>query len=168
MEYDRITGEDIVVVGLDEKVRQGSRVPSSETPLHCLVYETRPEVSAIVHTHSPYATTLAVLGMSIPAVHYMIAVLRTTTIEVAAYATYGTEELAQNVRDAFVAPSKAVLIANHGLVAVGSTLKEAADAAQAVETLAGLYYRSLAIGEPNILSDEQMDEVFAKYRKKPA
>jgi ribulose-5-phosphate 4-epimerase/fuculose-1-phosphate aldolase len=51
---------------------------------------------------------------------------------------------------------------------VGSTLKEAADAAQAVETLAGLYYRSLAIGEPNILSDEQMDEVFAKYRKKPA
>jgi L-fuculose-phosphate aldolase len=168
MEYDRITGEDIVVVGLDEKVRQGSRVPSSETPLHCLVYETRPEVSAIVHTHSPYATTLAVLGMSIPAVHYMIAVLRTTTIEVAAYATYGTEELAQNVRDAFVAPSKAVLIANHGLVAVGSTLKEAADAAQAVETLAGLYYRSLAIGKPNILSDEQMDEVFAKYRKKPA
>jgi L-fuculose-phosphate aldolase len=168
MEYDRIKNEDIVVVGLDGKVRQGSRVPSSETPLHCLVYETRPDVSAIVHTHSPYATTLAVMGMSIPAVHYMIAVLRTTTIEVAAYATYGTEELARNVRDAFVAPSKAVLIANHGLVAVGSTLKEAADAAQAVETLAGLYIRSLTIGKPNILSDEQMAEVFAKYEKKPA
>ncbi len=168
MEYDRIGGEDIVVVGLDGKVRQGSRVPSSETPLHCLVYETRPEVSAIVHTHSPYATTLAVLGMSIPAVHYMIAVLRTTTIEVAPYATYGTEELARNVRDAFVAPSKGVLIANHGLVAVGSTLKEAADAAQAVETLAGIYYRSLVIGKPNILSDDQMAEVFEKYTRKPA
>src|ERR1035441_4781858 len=76
MEYDRITNEDIVVVGLDGNVRQGSGVPSSETPLHCLVYETRPEVSAIVHTHSPYATTLAIMGMSIPAVHYMIAVLR--------------------------------------------------------------------------------------------
>jgi L-fuculose-phosphate aldolase len=168
MEYDLITNEDIVVVGPDGAVRQGSRVPSSETPLHCLVYETRPEVSAIVHTHSPYATTLAVMGMSIPAVHYMIAVLRTTTIEVASYATYGTDELAHNVRDAFVAPSKAVLIANHGMVAVGSTIKEAADAAQAVETLAGLYYRALAIGKPNVLTDEQMAEVFEKYSKKPA
>jgi L-fuculose-phosphate aldolase len=168
MEYDRITNEDIVAVGPNGNVRQGTRVPSSETPLHCLVYETRPEISAIVHTHSPYATTLAVMGMRIPAVHYMIAVLRTTTIEVAAYATYGTDELARNVRDVFVAPSKAVLIANHGLVAVGSSLKEAADAAEAVETLAGLYYRSLAIGQPNILSDEQMAEVFAKYEKKPA
>jgi L-fuculose-phosphate aldolase len=168
MEYDRITNDDIVVVGLDGQVREGSRVPSSETPLHCLVYETRPEVSAIVHTHSPYATTLAIMGMSIPAVHYMIAVLRTTTIEVASYATYGTPELARNVQDAFVAPSKAVLIANHGMVAVGSSLKEAADAAQAVETLAGLYCRALAIGKPNVLSDEQMNEVFEKYSQKPA
>ena len=107
------------------------------------------------------------MGMSIPAIHYMIAVLRTTTIEVAAYATYGTEELARNVRDAFEAPSKAVLIANHGLVAVGSTLKEAADAAQAVETLAGLYYRSLVVGRSNILTDEQMAFVMEKYERKP-
>jgi L-fuculose-phosphate aldolase len=167
MEYDLIVNDDIVVVGPDGEVREGTRVPSSETPLHCLVYETRPEVSAIVHTHSPYATTLAVMGMSIPAIHYMIAVLRTTTIEVAAYATYGTEALARNVRDTFKAPSKAVLIANHGLVAVGSTLKEAADAAQAVETLAGLYYRSLVIGKSNILTDEQMAEVMEKYERKP-
>jgi L-fuculose-phosphate aldolase len=167
LEYDLITNDDIVVVSPGGDVRQGSRVPSSETPLHCLVYETRPEVSAIVHTHSPYATTLAVMGMSIPAIHYIIAVLRTTTVEVAAYATYGTEELARNVRDAFVAPSKAVLIANHGLVAVGSTLKEAADAAQVVETLAGLYYRSLIVGQSNILSDDQMAEVMEKYERKP-
>lgn len=167
MEYDVITNEDIVVVGPTGEVRQGARVPSSETPLHCLVYQTRPEVSAIVHTHSPYATTLAVMGMSIPAIHYIIAVLRTTRIEVAPYATYGTEELARNVRDTFVAPSKAVLIANHGLVAVGSSLKEAADAAQAVETLAGLYYRSLVVGQSNILSDEQMAEVMEKYERKP-
>jgi L-fuculose-phosphate aldolase len=167
IEYELIRNEDIVVVGLDGNVRQGARFPSSETPLHCLVYETRPEVSAIVHTHSPYATTLAVMGMSIPAIHYIIAVLRTTTIEVAAYATYGTEELARNVRDAFVAPSKAVLIANHGLVAVGSTLNEAAGAAQVVETLAGRYYRSLVVGKSNILSDEQMAEVMEKYERKP-
>lgn len=166
IEYDLIEEDDIVVVGPDGAVRAGHRAPSSETPLHCLVYKSRPEMSAVVHTHSPYATTLAVLGMTIPAVHYNVAALGTTEIQVAAYATYGTEQLARNVRDAFPAPARAVLLANHGLVAVGETLKKAADGAEMVETLAGLYYRALAIGKPNILSDEQMAEVMAKYGKK--
>jgi L-fuculose-phosphate aldolase len=169
MEYDRIGPADIVVVGLNGAVRSGTRRPSSETPLHCLVYETRPDVGAIVHTHSPYATTLAVLGLPIPAVHYMIAVARTTEISIADYATYGTPELALNVRDAFIAPSRAVLIANHGLVAAAPSLPEAAAVAEAVETLAGLYYRSLAIGKPVILDAGQMAEVQAKYlAKEPA
>jgi L-fuculose-phosphate aldolase len=166
MEYDLIEEDDIVVVGPDGAVRHGHRAPSSETPLHCLVYQARPEMSAIVHTHSPHATTLAVLGMTIPAVHYNIAMLGTTEIQVAAYATYGTEELARNVRDAFPAPARAVLLANHGLVAAGETLKKAAGGAEMVETLAGLYCRALAIGKPNILSDQQMAEVMAKYDNK--
>jgi L-fuculose-phosphate aldolase len=166
MEYDRIEPADIVVLDLDGSVLIGSRVPSSETPLHCLVYATRPDVSAIVHTHSPHATTLAVLGMPIPAVHYMIAVAGTTEVAVADYATYGTPELARNVRDAFRAPAKACLMANHGLVAGGSSLREAAVVAEATETLAGLYYRALAIGKPVVLSDLQMAEVQAKYRAK--
>jgi L-fuculose-phosphate aldolase len=166
MEYDLIEPADIVVVGLDGVVHRGSRRPSSETPLHCLVYQTRPDIGAIVHTHSPHATTLAVLGMPIPAVHYMIAVTGTTEIAVADYATYGTPELARNVRGAFGAPAKAALIANHGLVAGGNSLKEAASVAEAVETLAGLYYRALAIGKPVVLSDHQMSEVLAKYQAK--
>ena len=166
MEYDRIEPADIVVTGLDGTVRTGSRPPSSETPLHCLVYQSRPDVSAIVHTHSPHATTLAVLGLPIPAVHYMIALARTTRIEVAGYATYGTEALARNVRDAFAAPARAVLIANHGLVAAATTLAEAADVAEATETLAGLYYRALAVGHPNVLTQEQMAEVLVKYEAK--
>ena len=166
VEYDRIEEHDIVVVGPDGTERQGHRAASSETPLHCLIYQRRPDISAIVHTHSPYATTLAVLGMTIPAVHYNIAVLNTNEIQVAAYATYGTEQLARNVGDAFPAPSRAVLIANHGLVAGGDTLKQAADGAEMVETLAGLYYRALAVGEPIILSQDQMAEVRAKYGKK--
>jgi L-fuculose-phosphate aldolase len=166
MEYDRIEPHDIVVLSSDGLVVSGTRAPSSETPLHCLVYATRPDVSAIVHTHSPHATTLAVLGMPIPAVHYMIAVADTTEVAVADYATYGTPELASNVRDAFLAPAKACLIANHGLVACGSSLREAATVAEAMETLAGLYYRALAVGKPVVLSDEQMAEVQAKYRAK--
>ncbi len=167
MPYDVIEPADIVLLGLDGTVLHGSRPPSSETPLHCLVYQTRPDLTAIVHTHSPYATTLAVLGLPIPAVHYMIAVARTTEIAVADYATYGTAELARNVRDAFPAPATAALIANHGLVAGGRSLAEAAGVAEAVETLAGLYYRALAVGKPVVLTDEQMADVLAKYQAKP-
>jgi L-fuculose-phosphate aldolase len=167
MEYNLIEPSDIVLIGLDGTVISGSRTPSSETPLHCLVYAERPDISAIVHTHSPNATTLAVLGKPIPAVHYMIALARTTTIGVAEYATYGTPELARNVRKAFGAPARAALIANHGLVAGAGSLKEAAGVAEAVETLAGLYYRALAVGSPVVLSEEQMAEVMAKYEAKP-
>lgn len=171
MPYDQIEPDDIVVTDVRGNVRggarrpvaPGARRPSSETPLHCLVYASRPDAAAIVHTHSPQATTLAVLGLPIPAVHYMIAAARTTLIQVAAYATYGTDELARNVRDAFGAPARAVLIANHGVVTIAPTLAEAASIAESVETLAGLYYRALAVGEPKILTDEQMAEVLAKH-----
>ncbi len=146
----------------------GRQSPSSETPLHAAVYQHRDDINAIVHTHSLQATTLAILGMPIPAVHYIIASLNTTTVPVAPYATYGTPELAASVRDTFQAPCMAVLIANHGMVAGGRTLKQAADGAETTEILAGYYYRGLAVGQPNILTASQMDEVLAKYRRKPA
>ncbi len=168
VEYDRMTPDDIVVCDMDGAVLQGAKAPSSETPLHAAVYRHRDDINAIVHTHSLQATTLAILGMPIPAVHYIIASLNTTTVPVAPYATYGTPELAASVRDTFQAPCMAVLIANHGMVAGGRTLKQAADGAETTEILAGYYYRGLTVGRPNILTASQMDEVFAKYRRKPA
>ena len=168
IEYDTMKPDDIVVCGLDGAVLEGTRAPSSETPLHAAVYRHRDDISAIVHTHSGHATTLAILGRPIPAVHYIIASLHTTTVPVAPYATYGTPELAASVRDTFRAPGLAVLIANHGMVAGGRTLKQAADGAETTEILAGYYYRGLAIGQPNVLTASQMDEVLAKYRRKPA
>ena len=168
IEYDRMAPEDIVVCGLDGTVREGTKAPSSETPLHAAVYQHRDDISAIVHTHSAQATTLAILGLPIPAVHYIIASLNTTRIPVAPYATYGTPELAASVRDTFAPPCLAVLIANHGMVAGGRTLKQAADGAETTEILAGYYYRGLTVGQPNVLSDAQMDDVIAKYRRKPA
>src|SRR5262249_60196934 len=92
MEYDLIEPSDIVLIGLDGSVVSGSRTPSSETPLHCLVYTERPDVSAIVNTHSPYAATLAVLGLPIPPVHYMIAMTETKKIGVDYYASYRSAE----------------------------------------------------------------------------
>ena len=142
IDYDRMTPEDIVVCDVDGAVLEGARAPSSETPLHATVYRLRDDINAIVHTHSLHATTLAILGMPIPAVHYIIASLDTTTVPVAPYATYGTPELATSVRDTFQAPGLAVLIANHGVVAGGRTLKQAADGAETTEILAGYYYRA--------------------------
>lgn len=162
VEYDQMEPSDIVVLAPDGSVAQGARPPSSEAPLHCAVYRVPPDLSAIVHTHSPYATTLAVLGRPIPAVHYMIARLKTELVRVAPYATYGTPELATSVRDVFTSPARAVLLANHGAVAGGETLKQAGDAAEAVEILATLYYRALVLGEPNVLSHDQMARVFDK------
>lgn len=168
LEYDRMQPDDIVVCDMDGTVRRGTRSPSSETPLHAAVYQHRDDISAIVHTHSKNATTLAILGMPIPAVHYIIASLGTTTIPVAPYATYGTPELAASVRDTFEAPCLAVLIANHGMVAGGRTLKQAADGAETTEILADYYYRGLTVGQPNVLTASQMDEVISKYNRKPA
>jgi L-fuculose-phosphate aldolase len=168
IEYDRMKPEDIVICDMDGAVLQGALAPSSETPLHAAVYQHRDDISAIVHTHSPHATTMAILGMPIPAVHYIIASLKTTTVPVAPYATYGTPELAASVRDTFEAPCMAVLIANHGMVAGGRTLKQAADGAETTEILASYYYRALTVGQPNVLTTGQMDEVFVKYRRKPA
>lgn len=168
LEYDRMQPDDIVVCDMDGTVRHGTRSPSSETPLHAAVYQHRDDISAIVHTHSRNATTLAILGVPIPAVHYIIASLGTTTIPVAPYATYGTPELAASVRDTFAAPCLAVLIANHGMVAGGRTLKQAADGAETTEILADYYYRGLTVGQPNVLTASQMDEVISKYRRKPA
>jgi L-fuculose-phosphate aldolase len=167
IDYDTMKPDDIVVCGLDGTVLEGTRAPSSETPLHAAVYQHRDDIGAIVHTHSGHATTLAILGLPIPAVHYIIASLRTTTVPVAPYATYGSRELAASVRDTFSAPGMAVLIANHGMVAGGRTLKQAADGAETTEILAGYYYRGLAVGRPNVLTSSQMDEVFAKYQRKP-
>jgi L-fuculose-phosphate aldolase len=168
VEYDRMTAEEIAVCDLDGNVVSAQRPPSSELPLHCAVYQARPDLSAIVHTHSPYATTFAILGRPIPAVHYMIAALGVTHVEIAPYATYGTPELAASVRDVFAPPARAVLIANHGAVAGGDSLKQAAVGAETVEVLAEFYYRALTIGTPNVLSEAQMAEVAAKYRLKPA
>jgi L-fuculose-phosphate aldolase len=167
IEYDTMTPADIVVCDMDGAVLEGARAPSSETPLHAAVYQHRSDISAIVHTHSQHATTMAILGMPIPAVHYIIASLNTTAVPVAPYATYGTPELAASVRDTFQAPCLAVLIANHGMVAGGRTLKQAAEGAETTEILAGYYYRGLTVGQPNILNNSQMDEVFTKYRRKP-
>ena len=160
--YESTRPEDIVAVAQDGTAR-GSRQPSSEWRFHRDIYAARPEVGAIVHAHSPFATTLACLGRDIPAFHYMIAVAGGNDIRCAPYATFGTQELSDHALRALEA-RKACLLANHGMIAVGGSLAEALALAIEVEALAEQYWRALQIGAPNLLPDAEMDVVLEKFR----
>jgi len=159
--YDSTQPDDVVAMTFDGESR-GSRLPSSEWRFHRDIYAARPEVGAIVHAHSPFATTLACLGRGIPAFHYMIAVAGGADIRCAPYATFGTQALSDHALRA-LAGRKACLLANHGMIGVGAALADALALAVEVEALAEQYWRALQIGEPKLLSEAEMAVVLAKF-----
>lgn len=141
-------------------VTHGSAKPSSEWRLHRDIYLAKP-VTAIAHFHAPYATTLATLGKDIPPFHYMIAEFGGMTIPCAGYATFGTAELSALVIGA-LAERSACLMANHGAIVTGSPATVVRRTI-AFEYLCRLYAQALQIGQPNLLNDEQMADVLAKF-----
>ena len=169
IDYDRLKPADIVVVDPDGRRVEGDRVPSSELPFHLALYRHRPDVAAVVHTHSVYATTLACLHWEIPAVHYLVG-FAGPKVPLAPYATYGSPELADHVVAA-MGPGNAVLLANHGLVAVGADLGRAFAVAEEIELVARIYYQARAVGTPCLLDDDEMRRVmekFKSYGRRPA
>ncbi|MDI3317607.1 MAG: class II aldolase/adducin family protein [Bacillota bacterium] len=157
VDYERLAPESITLLDRDGRVVEGDLEPSSETPMHLHIYRRRPETRAIVHTHSMYATTLAVLGRGIPVMHYMVLLLG-DSVPVAEYAVYGSEQLAENAVRALGAERKAVLLANHGAVTVGGSLDEAYRNALLLESMAELYWRAVLAGEPRLLSEAEVEE----------
>jgi L-fuculose-phosphate aldolase len=162
MPYDDLELDDIPLMDIDGRWF-GRRRPSSEWRFHRDVFASRNDVAAIVHTHSPKATSLACTGRGIPAFHYMVAVAGGPDIRCAPYFTFGTQELS----DAAVAAlenRKACLLGNHGVIAVGANLPAAVALAGEVENLAAQYCAALAIGEVRILDDMEMRRVIEKFR----
>ncbi|QRV14150.1 class II aldolase/adducin family protein [Haloterrigena salifodinae] len=161
--YDGFDAADVPVVGVDGEDRGGRMAPSSEVPMHAAIYR-REDVGAIVHTHSPWSTTLAVAREPLPPIHYMIVAVG-KRVPVAEYAPYGTDELAENiVRAMDEAEATATLIENHGLVVTASNLETALENAHHVESLARLYLQTRAAGlEPRTLSDAQLETVVEKF-----
>jgi L-fuculose-phosphate aldolase len=137
--------------------------PSSEWRFHRDIYQARPEVGAVIHTHSMFATTLATLRLEIPAFHYMIAVVGGDSIRCSDYALFGTQRLSDSAIEA-LKDRRACLLANHGMIAVGKSLQQALDVALEVETLCEQYWRALQIGKPSILSAEEMRAVFDQFK----
>jgi L-fuculose-phosphate aldolase len=160
--YESTQPADIVAMTQDGTAR-GLRLPSSEWRFHRDIYAARREVGAIVHAHSPFATSIACLGRDIPPFHYMIAVAGGKDIRCAAYATFGTQQLSDHALRALEG-QKACLLANHGMIAVGASLTAALALAVEVEALAEQYWRALQIGTPNLLSDAEMEVVLEKFR----
>ena len=155
--------EDVVVMDLEAHIVEGARKPSSEWALHTLFYKNKPHIRAVVHTHSMYCTTFAVLGQPLQAVHYAIADAGAAAVPCAPYYPFGTLELAE-AAGRTAGDSSAVLLGNHGLVACGKDLAGAYGLALNLEYVAELQYRARCIGTPNILSAEAMEDVMERFK----
>lgn len=167
LSYDHMDGEDIVeFASLDSRPRGGRRRPSTEWRLHAGIYAARPMVGAIVHAHPMHATSLACLRRGIPAFHYLVAAAGGSEIRCSRYATFGSPDLAAAAVEA-LGDLNACLLANHGIVTCGRTVAQALALAVEVEALATLYWHALQVGEPVLLTDEEMTRVlrlFEHYR----
>jgi L-fuculose-phosphate aldolase len=162
-DYFEMKPSQVVVVTMDGKKVEGRGKPSSELPLHLSLYRKRDDVQAVVHTHSIYATTIAGLGLEIPAFHYLVG-FSGKKVPLAPYATFGSEDLARNVAKA-LGNFNAVLMAHHGMAAVGATLAAAFNVAEIVEYLSRLYWHIKTLGEPSLLPDEEMTKVIEKFKQ---
>jgi L-fuculose-phosphate aldolase len=158
--YESMRPEDIVFMKMTGEW-QGSREPSSEWRFHLDILQARPEVNAVVHAHPPFCTSLSILERRIPPIHYMIAVAGGSDIRCAPYATFGTSELSANAVEA-LRDRKACLLAHHGMIATGPTLDTAMWLAVEVETLARQYLTCLAVSEPPLLPEQEIENVISR------
>jgi len=164
IDSSKLTTDMMVRISLSDDPSQpeSKYQPSSEWQFHQAILKKYPEINAVVHTHSVFASSLSVLGQDIPAFHYMIAVAGGDSVRCAPYAMFGTKELSDNILEA-IQDRKACLLSNHGLVAVGKDLNEAFNIAEEVEHLSRLFIEAKKIGEPLLLSDKQMTEVLNRF-----
>jgi L-fuculose-phosphate aldolase len=154
--FGEITPDEVPVVNLDGELVAGELGPTSELALHLSLYE-RMNAGAVVHTHAPFATALSCVVDEVPAIHYQMLQVG-GSLRVAPYATFGTEELAENVQRAMEGRT-ACLMQNHGTVGYGHDLDYAVESALLVEWACRLYWTARAIGTPTALTDEQLQGV---------
>ena len=163
VDYYQITKEDIVILDLEKNIIEGNNKPSSELAMHLTVYKNRKDINSVVHTHSIFATSVACLNIDLPPVHYMIAVAG-DKVPCADYASFGTDKLAQNAVESLGKKYKAVLLSNHGLLSCGKDISEAFNIAEEIEYVAEVYLRTKAVGDPVIISSEEMNKMETAFK----
>lgn len=165
MDYLTMTMEDIVLLDLDAGPVEGERTPSTETPLHTEIYRKRPDVGAVVHVHSTYASAFAAAAKSIPVILEETAQIVGHAIQTAPYAACGSDELASRAVQ-YLGDGRAVLLANHGLVGVGEDLSSALKVCKIAEKTAMVYILANSLGQVNELSEQDialLKEKFSHY-----
>ncbi len=162
IDYADLNPDDAVELKLDGSARAGQRTPSTEWRLHRDILVARPDVAAIVHTHSLFCTTVSVLRRPIPAIHYMVVLAGGDEIPCAEYATFGSAELAIAATRA-LGSGNACLLANHGMIALGDSLAGALRLAAEVETLAAQYWHASQLGQPHVLDRDELLKVKARF-----
>ena len=165
MDYRKLTPEDLVLVNFSGEVIKGRRKPSTETPLHALIYRERSEIGAIVHTHSLMATVIGVLGREIPPVIAELAAGVGGPVPLAPFALFGTSELGELALKA-MGDRRAVLLQNHGVVTIGSELDEAVRLAAIVEDAAAIYYYASLAGKPILIPNKSCAELYRIFQEK--
>ena len=160
MAYHTIEAEDVAVVDLQGNMIAGRRKPTVEKQLHLELYRARPEINAIIHTHPIQSQVFAVLRRDIPPIIDEAAQVLGGRVKVARYALPGTQELAQSVREAMRGRVRACLMANHGAVCVGENMEQAFKVCAVLEMTAEIYQKALLLGQPHVLSDELVDEMW--------
>ncbi len=168
VKYNNLKESQIVFLEMDEslndrKIQKEKLNPSSEWRFHQDIYLNKPDAFAIVHAHSPHATAVSAHGKDIPAFHYMIALAGGNDIKCAKYATFGTKELSQNIIKA-LDDRKGCLMSNHGQVAFGKNLDQAFELAQEIENICHQYINTIKLGNPKILSFEEMNKILEKTK----
>jgi len=161
--YQDVSAADVPVVDLEGDVVSGSKKPSSETPMHLHLYRSRKDVNAVVHTHSPYATTFASLDEPIPASHYLVG-FAGKKVPVTDYATFATNEIGKRAAETLGDEYDACLLQNHGSIAVGDSVDTAFENALMVEFVARIHYQARSIGDPVILPDKEIEHVRSKFK----
>lgn len=163
MSIDEMTPESMVHMQFDGSFEQNKK-PSSEWRFHRDILASRPNVNAVVHTHSMFATTLACLHKDIPAFHYMIAIAGGDNIRCAPYGLFGSQPLSDHALTALT-DRKACLLANHGMIVLGHDLDDALATAIEVENLCEQYWRILQVNaNPPLLNEAEMREVFQQFK----
>ena len=160
--YDGMEPGDLVEMGWDGSY--AGRRPSSEWRFHRDILKARPDVNVVLHCHSAFATSVACHHRTIPAFHYMVGVMGGNTLRCARYATFGTQALSDAAIEALEG-RMACLLGQHGQISLGTTLEGALWMAVEVETLARMYVQALALGEPPVLPDDEMERVIAQMKR---
>ena len=168
VKYKDLQEDKIVFLEMDEKKNEQKIIdhklnPSSEWKFHQDIYINKPDAIAIVHAHSPYATAVSAHGKNIPAFHYMVALAGGDDIKCADYATFGTKQLSKNIIKA-LNERKGCLMSNHGQVAFGKNLDQAFELAEEIENICHQYINTIKLGNPKILSFEEMNKILEKTK----